>query len=392
VTTIGVLGRPWRADVTAYGAVVMGDGSPTLDWWIAADDRWHTPADEPTIRQRRVDGTPVVETRLKVPSGDVVHTVAAAADDGGLTIVDVENDSNLPVAVAFSRHDLLTSRPPTDMPVQGIVLPEGSVVLPIGHHATIRVAVAHDGRGAGLLPADLPSARQVARGWLTQLERASRIVVPDVQWVELVTAERAELALTGLDDPADDHVAFLLGAHELTRLGVRPDDWLPTIVESAERLVRRAVRSRAVGWDEDRALVATEAILHSCGEHRGAGDVAALRDDVVGGRGMSPAAPPSGVRRVAWLEDRIARPGRAGECSLLPDGYPSGWLGANIESYRLPAGGGHVVSLALRWHGERPAALWEVDGPAGVLLDARGADPGWSSSDLRGEALWAAPR
>jgi len=47
---IGTLGSLWRATVTPWGALVPGDGSPPLDWWVAADDRWHVPAAEPSCR------------------------------------------------------------------------------------------------------------------------------------------------------------------------------------------------------------------------------------------------------------------------------------------------------------------------------------------------------
>ena len=66
--------------------MVPVDGSPPLDWWVAADDRWHTPATEPSCRQYRLLGTPVVETVVGVPGGDVVHRVYAVADGGGVPV------------------------------------------------------------------------------------------------------------------------------------------------------------------------------------------------------------------------------------------------------------------------------------------------------------------
>ena len=48
------------------------------------------------------------------------------------------------------------------------------------------------------------------------------------------------------------------------------------------------------------------------------------------------------------------------------------------------------MSYAIRWHGERPAVLWEQDGPP-VVLTSPSIDPAWSSPDRSGEALWAAP-
>ena len=44
-----------------------------------------------------------------------------------------------------------------------------------------------------------------------------------------------------------------------------------------------------------------------------------------------------------------------------------------------------VVSFALRWHGARPALLWDVSD--GVALGAPGLDPAWEGGPGPGEAL-----
>ena len=154
-------------------------------------------------------------------------------------------------------------------------------MLPLGHHASVQVALAHDGRRGGPLAASLPSALQVARGWLIQMERASRLVLPDASWVERVTSARCDLALAGLDAPEDDPVAFLLGAHELSRLGASVEDWIPMVVDAAEQMARGAARAGGPTWDEDRALVATRALLtagHETARGGGCGsDAAAAR-------------------------------------------------------------------------------------------------------------------
>ncbi|MGH9185709.1 MAG: hypothetical protein ACRD0U_07850, partial [Acidimicrobiales bacterium] len=72
-------------------------------------------------------------------------------------------------------------------------------------------------------------------------------------------------------------------------------------------------------------------------------------------------------------------------CSLLP----GAWLGQEIEVHDAPTHGGRL-SFALRWHGERPALLWQLDPHPGVgvvRLTAPGLDPAWSSTEVKGEAL-----
>ncbi|NDB27873.1 MAG: hypothetical protein EB028_08065, partial [Actinobacteria bacterium] len=137
---VGVRGGAWLGGVNAWGDVFV-DGQERLRWFVAADDRWYRPSRETTVRQREVSGVPVIETRIKVPGGDAVQRVYGVADLGGAIVVEIYNDSTLPFAVAFDRGDIATMREPSPTGVQGIDLPAGSVVFPVGHHATMRAAI-----------------------------------------------------------------------------------------------------------------------------------------------------------------------------------------------------------------------------------------------------------
>ncbi len=69
------------------------------------------------------------------------------------------------------------------------------------------------------------------------------------------------------------------------------------------------------------------------------------------------------------------------------------WFGAAIAVHELPTAHGRL-SFALRWHGERPALLWELERAASagaVRLSASTLDPGWTSTEPAAEALLAAP-
>ena len=88
------------------------------------------------------------------------------------------------------------------------------------------------------------------------------------------------------------------------------------------------------------------------------------------------------MRRVAWVERALVS-----GAAILPDGWPAGWLGQSWEAYGLPTLGASTVSLGVRWHGERPAILWEQRGEP-VELTSPVLGPGWTSSDPKGEALW----
>ncbi len=217
-----------------------GTARPTLDWYVAADDRWHVPPTEPSTRQTRFEGTPVVETRVRIPGGDAVQRVYSVADAGGLTVIEVTNESTLPIAVAFTGAPLLLRRPPTSMP------PRGSSCLPM--RSSSRSAISQ--RLSSLVRTNQRSVRparasrlpdQVVRGWLAQTQRASRFVLPDTSLVDAVTAARCELLLNG-PSTNDDPVGVVLGIAELVRLGQQPGIWVPEIASELERLARSGAR------------------------------------------------------------------------------------------------------------------------------------------------------
>jgi hypothetical protein len=98
-----------------------------------------------------------------------------------------------------------------------------------------------------------------------------------------------------------------------------------------------------------------------------------------------PETPPDGVWCIPWLEEGLARHGE-----LLPYGLPPGWLGADFEVFGVPIGPGSRIDFALRWHGDRPALLWDVAGEP-TELAAPMLDPAWRTREVRGEVLWPAP-
>ena len=396
--TTGVTGRPWRGTVTPWGDVEPWDAAqPAVRWYIAADDRWHRPAVETAVRQVRIDGTPVTETRVRVPDGDAVQRVWSVADDGGATVIEFENDSSRPIAIALTGDALLTERPVTDTPVQGIELDAPAIVLPVGHRATTRVAIQHAPRsGRVALPASTSSVEAVVSGWLTVCERASRLGLPDQQLVDAVVSARCDLLLEGPGDPDDgDGLGFLADVSQLVRLGEDGEAWLPEVIGPLERIARRPGRL------VDEALRNVERVAVRARDDRATGDVASLiarrrADGLAATAAVVPlaerlatAAATEPVARGLFI-DAVERT-FASDGDVLAGGLPSAWLGANFEVHGLPTGAGSTLSYAVRWHGERPALLWEQSGPP-VELTASAIDPTWSSREPAGETLLAAPR
>lgn len=115
-------------------------------------------------------------------------------------------------------------------------------------------------------------------------------------------------------------------------------------------------------------------------------------DGVPEGRlGFDPAAV---AARLNAVLDLVVLDGADGP-TLLPVWLP-GWWGQPIEAHGVRTGWGRV-SFGVRWHGDRPALLWEIqpvegaeDGDRVPVLRAPGLDPAWQGSGWSGEALLGA--
>ena len=79
------------------------------------------------------------------------------------------------------------------------------------------------------------------------------------------------------------------------------------------------------------------------------------------------------------------------EVRLLPQ-LPELWRGRTIDVLGLPVANG-TMSFGLRWHGHRPALLWEASlaPEAPFTLKIPGIDAGFETSDRQGETLLTDP-
>lgn len=382
---IGNRGGVWRATVTEYGSVHPHDGSSPLDWHIAADDRWYSPSSEPSLRHKWYSGYPVSETRVKVPGGDIIQRVYSVATGGGMTVMEFENDSTMPVAIAVTRSDVLTTRPPTNNSPQGISLPADSIVVPVGHKSSARIALKHSQPQPGVLPDDVPDHQQVVRGWESACDIASRINVPDHTVVAGICKVRSNLLL-------GDHGGD--AAIELARLGETHPDSILDVVNAVQQRVKSEKRSKTLAWDTPHVMSSGARASVLLGDDTAAADIgrAWLR---IADRSVAepPVEVPQGLASIAWVETLLAMGSPSGgECKLLPYGIPQTWWGASFEAHGLTADPHRTLGFAVRWHGARPALLWEVKGAPGILLTGGAADPNWHSTDTSGETLLAPPQ
>ena len=270
-TAVGNLDSPWEAIVDPRGLVTPWFDGWSLDWWVGADDRWHLPSREVAVRQRLVADTPVVETAMRVPGGDVIERVYAvrrSSTEGGgeLVIVEVENASRVPVAVA------LAVRPYN---------PEGlSVIERIGLHEGTTVTV--DGRIAMLLPKPPP--------------RVAASTFHDGDSAGIVMSGAAGERWRGtVRDPAGlAQAAFVYPLAHGTTLRVA----MPLVPERRTRRRGEARRRVADAPDLPKALPPADAVARGWQSQSARGlRLGAARRPVGRGRRRQPALPAAAARR-----------------------------------------------------------------------------------------------
>jgi hypothetical protein len=322
LTCIGTTSGGPLAVVDAHGVVHALDGAWSIDWWAGADDRWHLPGEEAAVRRRLVEATPVVETAMRVPTGDAVAR-AYGARVGGLAhdvvAFEVANDSTLPFALALVLRagsvrvdgsvavldgaiEVRFGRPPSralvaadpaaaragvldgeavalDGPVQGPVV---VLLFPLAHTARLRATLlpvgglAGDDAVAGAV-AETPEADRVARGWRAQLDRGLAFRLPDERLTAVVDLARAEVLLAAggdLDAASTAELAVLLTA--LAQQGFIDEAWrVAGALLDRQRLTGRFGRGDAGRAD-------TVAVLRALGSLAGTGIGAELGERVAG--------------------------------------------------------------------------------------------------------------
>jgi len=438
-TVIGTLASLERATVDPRGMVTPREGSWSLDWQVRAD-RWHAPSESDDVVQRLVDGTPVVETVLTIPDGEILHRAFAVRSSDGAShvVVEVENRSAAAVAVAFvvrpwsvlgaapvQRVDveganvrvdgvpgvLLTRAPAAvHLSAAGDALAEpetdarsatsttgqaeAALVVPLPHRIVVRAVLpllppdARRGRGrrpapAVTVPDPLPTADQVSKGWKVQGARATRLVVPDRPLERLTDVQRR-------------HVLLVAAREDLTRIPAAPFHWVDAATQlealdaygyhdEADQVLatfeeRQALDGQLLG--DDRRLDANGAALHALATH-----VRVTGDDELALTLVGPVA-----KAAQWVDRRRTgtRSRRAGPS--LAERWWS-WRGLlDAADLLLLADQPAAAAVAARSAEEAAAALGDDASPDSVL-DAvllSGLDPHAGVVDVTLEALRAA--
>lgn len=288
-TPLGTVDAAAIADVDGAGWVQPRGVEWSIDWWVGAEDRWHLPADEPAVRQTAVGDSPVVQTAMRVPGGDVVHRAYAARGsspldddtfwDDSAVVVEIENQSMVPVALALVLRPSTLAGPGRIRSVEV----EGSVVKVDGRAAVVlsrpvaRVAYGSPGVAAALLAAGDDVEPQVSLDegadglevalvvplphTATVRALVPRVAAPRRRWFGATEAASSP----GATFQAPDHEAVIAGWAVHTRGAARVELGDPAL----DHLVGAAVRSVVLGGADhvleraDRAVAVTELLARS---------------------------------------------------------------------------------------------------------------------------------
>ena len=101
--TLYTLGAGAVADVDSHGAIFPRARPLSVEVWFGYEDRWLSGDAGDGVRQRRIDGLPIIETRQRAGDSDLVQTAWAdePGDGRGRTIVELRNETGVAVVAAI---------------------------------------------------------------------------------------------------------------------------------------------------------------------------------------------------------------------------------------------------------------------------------------------------
>ena len=306
-----------------------------------------------------------------------------------------------------------------------------AAVVPLASRIALRVVLPVDGG-----PVGARAPEQISAGWRAVVARAATVDLPDDSasraWsrgvaasilaagvADVASAARAAVVLdrVGLADEADRGRDAVLAAAQ--RATMAAEEAALALRALASRRLRTGRVSGLAGLAGPLAAAAGDrldactlqqvaAVLES--EAPGAArDARRMLAEIAERDARAPAAAPRAARSLQAALRRSAAFG--GDCLagieavldrlvaeeadrlvVAPD-LPGEWLGAPLDVGSLATRHGRL-SFSVRWHGSRPALLWEAAPDGGSVTDALdgatlrcGLDPFWSTDRRAGDAL-----
>ena len=233
---IGSIGVEPVHSVSSNGGIELLGSGYLVHWGVRADDRWHIARDEQAVRQIVAEDGVSIETRLRVPGGDIVHRASSTPyRNTSLVIVEIENETPLPVAIALftvgagiwrcegnalfrnSVSVISASKPVShclvatseDDMMNDLKLEESqndaeraqsvkgshvAIVFPLPHTSSLRLVFCVENKLDSLpTPDDLPNLEGIANGWNAHLDYGSTVVLEDERVQKALFSARRHL-------------------------------------------------------------------------------------------------------------------------------------------------------------------------------------------------------
>jgi len=289
-----------------------------------------------------------------------------------------------------------------------------------------------------------PTPEQVVSGWRMQLERGTRLLPADPADAAHWDADRCQVALAesvsspielaaitaaaailgwsteaiqrstqliqfidrrgSIDGSVDATIDALRAWGLLATSGASValiDEMVPHVASTAGWLIGGRKRPQLTDDQARRgvaALIAASAMMRAAGQDDAARQIAAGAPRLAAATSVGRAAPAEtdavspvvrAAHRIADLMDRHVT------CTVdgieIAQGFDVSWAGRSVECHDVPTPHGHI-GWAMRWHGRRPALLWDVEPSSiSVRLAANSVDPSWSTIEITGETLLEVP-
>lgn len=444
-----------RFGVGPDGSVSTELTSSVLEFAVRTSEGWMSPTPETTVQA--LLGAAATLSEWPIPGGAIEQRCAAGVVGGApAAIIEVHNNSANAVAVGIRcgahRAEINGQRVTVDglwigsslEPRPALDADDPAIVIPLPHTATLTLVVPLVGDAdtrRGLLDAAVPATDDIARGWDRHLESGFRIgtgdddlddVVAPLQrqmmtlgpderapWRWLVAmaetgqATEASVHLGILADAAPEHCLYAVGrCMELGGDEAAVEDLLEPFAKAAWELNRRSGPVLApMGWSTG-ALAAAVRAAYAIDQPDVADEVAKLTEIDVR---ISPVPTLVDVRAqlaeadavLRWPDEVRAHGGQASsvlrslrhlmveefhdDVGLVP-AMPVAWRGRSIEAHNLPVAAGRL-SFGLRWHGPRPALLWDLTRTSDARFGLRvpSISDEWTAIDEQGEDLLPDP-
>jgi len=370
----------FRAIVDDQGTVFPLGADHGVQWWVRYGDDWHQPNGETRQRQTRPGTAPILETTMHIPDGRVIATTWAAAATGPGVITEIRNESAAPIAIAVSPE-----------PAPWSTSPQGkSGVVTVVHGSGMRFVVPGPGAEKAK-PEDFPEAERVKAGWDKRFEEIADTQLPGTDLGGFKTQQLVDLFLA---EPTPD------GACSLSAWGL-PTEATRQIAEAApspewlNAAVEHWARHRNLADFTEPRRIDLDQLLRSAGRRTAPTDPQSLAN-LLAALGEHQAAtdlqkqkPAQDVwpRRYGALVEETSK-----GLALFPDEFSADWYGKDLAVTGLATQWGQF-GFALRWHGARPALLWELNPhpETSAVITTPGLDTSFESNKNEGETLLAEP-